>query len=316
MRICSLLPGATEVVAMLGRTRHLVGISHECDYPPEIKHKPVLVRAAIHTSGSSRTIDRQVREKVRSRQALYELDEILLPRVRPQLVIAQETCDVCAITPAQLHRALQVLPSPPRVLSLNPSTLDDVLADIQRIGDAIARAQEAAALTDSLRERLQHVLLQVAQAGTHPRVACLEWLDPLYAAGHWVPEMVAYAGGVDVLGTAGAPAKKITWKKVCAARPDVLILMPCGFSISRTRQELNLLTTRTGWKKLPAVRNGAVFLVDAAAYFNRPGPRLIDGVEALAACFHPALRPAVDPDVAQRLEEPSVSTITHSPARP
>jgi iron complex transport system substrate-binding protein len=301
MRICSLLPGATEVVAALAPTKFLVGISHECDYPPDITHKPVVVRETIAAGRSSRGIDRQVRARLKSGQALYEINETLLARVRPHLVIAQDTCDVCAVTPEQLDEALRGLPDPPRVLSLNPSTLDDVLADIQRIGYAIRRETEAALLAARLRERLQHVLLQVARAGTHPRVACLEWLDPLYAAGHWVPEMVAYAGGVDVLGTPGAPAKKVTWKQVCAAKPDVLVLMPCGFSIDRTRRELALLTKRAGWKTLPAVKSGRVFLVDGPAYFNRPGPRLVDGVEILAACLHPSLMPAARPEAAERL---------------
>jgi len=282
-------------------TKFLVGISHECDYPPDIAHKPVVVREKISAGRSSRAIDRLVRARLKSGDALYEIDETILARVRPHLVIAQDTCNVCAVTPAQLDEALRGLPDPPRVLSLNPSTLDDVLADIQRIGDAVRRETEAALLAARLRERLQHVLLRVATAGNHPRVACLEWLDPLYAAGHWVPEMVAYAGGVDVLGTPGAPAKTVTWKQVCAARPDVLILMPCGFPIARTRQELTLLTRRAGWKTLPAVKSGRVFLVDGPAYFNRPGPRLVDGVEILAACLHPSLPQTAGPEAVQRL---------------
>ncbi|MEK7294107.1 MAG: ABC transporter substrate-binding protein, partial [Nitrospirota bacterium] len=167
-------------------------------------------------------------------------------------------------------------------------------------------------LADQLRARLQAVLLQVAHADKHPRVACLEWLDPLYAAGHWVPEMVACAGGVDVLGTPGSPSVQITWERVQAAKPDVLIIMPCGFSIARTRQELNRLTKRTGWKKLPAVKHGRVFLVEAAAYFNRPGPRVIDGVEILASCFHPSLQQAAGPDAVQRLEQKTASARKHS----
>lgn len=310
MRICSLLPGATEVVAALGRVRHLVGISHECDYPPEIRAKPVVVRTRVDAGLPSPEIDRRVRTMLRDHRPLYELDETLLTRVRPDLVIAQTLCDVCAITPTQLTRALRVLPSPPRVLSLGPSTLDDVLADIERIGEAIGRTQEAASLVEQLRGRLEAVLLQVAHAERHPRVACLEWLDPLFAAGHWVPDMVACAGGVDVLGTPGSPSVQINWKDVQAARPDVLVIMPCGFSIARTRQELHRLTTQPGWNDLPAVRNGAVFLVDAPAYFNRPGPRVIDGVEILAACFHPTLRPAAGPEAVQRLDGTALSPAT------
>jgi iron complex transport system substrate-binding protein len=202
------------------------------------------------------------------------------------------------------------------VLSLNPSTLDDVFADIERIGDAIGRAQEASALVEQLRARLQAVLLQVAHAETRPRVVCLEWLDPLFVAGHWVPEMVACAGGVDVLGTPGSPSVQITWDQVQAARPDVLVIMPCGFSIARTIQEMNRLTRRTGWKKLPAVRNGAVFLVDAASYFSRPGPRLIDGVEILVACLYPSLGQTPRPNAMQCLQKSTSSPRKRSVSTP
>ena len=294
---------------MLGRTRHLVGISHECNYPPEIRTKPVLVRATVDASLPSPEIDRRVRTSLEAGRPLYELDETLLVRERPDLVIAQTLCDVCAITPSQLTRALRVLPSPPRVRSLGPSTLDDVLTDIGRIGEAIGRSLEASNLVEQLRARLEAVLLKVAHAERHPRVACLEWLDPLFAAGHWVPEMVACAGGVDVLGTPGSPSRQITWEQVQEANPDVLIIMPCGFTIARIKQEMSRLTKRTGWKKLPAVRNGAVFLVDGSSYFNRPGPRLIDGIEILAACFHPSLGQTAGPDAVERFGKPA------SPAR-
>ncbi len=304
MRICSLLPGATEVVAALGRARHLVGISHECDYPPEIRTKPVLVRATVDPERlSSAEIDRRVRESLKNGELLYELDEILFGRVRPNLVITQDLCHACAVTPAQLKRAIHALPFPPRVLSLSPSTLDDVLADLERIGDAIGRADEASVLAEQLRSRLETVLLQVAHAETRPRVVCIEWLDPLYVAGHWVPEMVACAGGVDALGTPGSPSVQITWEQVQTAQPDVLIVMPCGFSIARAKRELDCLITKPGWGDLPAVRQGNVFVVDAPAYFNRPGPRLIDGVEILAACLFPSLVPDIRSEAAQRLGE-------------
>jgi iron complex transport system substrate-binding protein len=304
MRICSLLPGATEVVAALGRARHLVGISHECDYPPEIRTKPVLVRATVDPEQlSSAEIDRRVQEAMRDGAPLYELDEILFGRVRPNLVITQDLCHACAVTPAQLKRAIDALPSPPRVLALSPSTLGDVLTDLERIGDAIGRADEASVLVEQLRSRLEAVLLKVAHAEARPRVVCLEWLDPLYVAGHWVPEMVACAGGVDVLGAPGSPSVQITWEQVQAAQPDTLILMPCGFPIARAMRELDRLFAKPGWTDLPAVRDGNVFVVDAPAYFNRPGPRLIDGVEILAACLFPSLSLDVRPEAAQRLSE-------------
>lgn len=316
MRICSLLPGATEVVVALWNTKHLVGISHECDYPPEIRTKPVLVHAVVDTDAMpSREIDRHVRTTLRAGQPLYELDETMLARVRPHLIITQELCHACAITPSQIQRAIHALPSRPRVLSLNASTLEEVLADVERIGEAIGRQQEASLLVEQLRARLHAVLLQVAHAKKHPRVACLEWLDPLFTAGHWVPEMVASAGGVDVLGTAGSPSTAITWKKVCAAKPEVLVIMPCGFPIARTRGEITRLTKRPGWKSLPAVKTGQVFLADGPAYFNRPGPRLIDGIELLASCLHPTLVPSSGSDAIQRLEGRSQPAASHAPAR-
>ncbi len=211
-----------------------------------------------------------------------------------------------------MTRALRALPSQPRVLSLGPSTLDEAFGDIERIGEAIGRTEEASTLVAQLRGRLEAVLLQVAHAEKHPRVACIEWLDPLFAAGHWVPEMVAYAGGVDVLGTPGSPSAQVTWEQVQVAQPEVLIIMPCGFSIARTRQELDRLTTRPEWTNLPAVKHGAVFLVDAPAYFNRPGPRLVDGIEILASCFHPSLPQAAGPDAVQRLDKSAPSPATHS----
>ncbi len=293
MRICSLLPGATEVVAALGLADDLVGISHECDYPPEVRRKPVLVRAAIDADGTaSPEIDQQVRKAVQAGQDLYELDEVLFARVEPDLVIAQDLCHVCAITPSRLQRAIATMRKAPTLLTLNPTTFDQILNDVERIGHATGKEAEAHALTANLRARLEGIRERISHAGDwgagHPTVACLEWLDPLYAAGHWVPEMVSLAGGVDVLGAAGAPSQRVTWEQVRNAAPDVLVLMPCGFSVNRTLREWECLTHHPGWHSLPSVQNGRVFVVDASAYFSRPGPRLVDGVVLLAALCHPA----------------------------
>jgi iron complex transport system substrate-binding protein len=293
MRICSLLPGATEVVAALGLADQLVGISHECDYPPEVRRKPVVVRATIDAEWtSSPEIDRQVGEAVRAGQDLYRLDEALFARAEPDLVITQDLCHVCAVTPSHLQRAMAAMRNAPMVLTLNPTTMGDVLADVERIGRATGKEPEAHSLAADLRNRLEGIHERVSRAGDwgpgHPTIACLEWLDPLYAAGHWVPEMVSLAGGVDVLGTAGAPSERVTWEQVRNAAPDVLILMPCGFSVIRTLREWDGLTHHPGWRTLPAVQNGRVFIVDASAYFSRPGPRLMDGVAMLAALCHPA----------------------------
>lgn len=298
MRICSLLPGATEVVAALGSADDLVGISHECDYPPEVRNKPVMVRPVIDSDrASSPDIDRQVKEAAATGTKLYTLDEALFARAHPDLVITQDLCGVCAITPNHLQRAIAALPQPPQLLTLNPATLDQVVDDVERIGDTIGRSAEARSLASRLRSRLDSIRRKVAQAARVPRVVCLEWLDPLYVGGHWVPEMVARAGGTDVLGSAGAPSKTVTWDQVLAARPDVLVLMPCSFSADRTLREINRVTGRPGWDTLPAVQTGNVFAVDSSSYFSRPSPRLVDGVEILASLFHPSLFDGTPPGV-------------------
>jgi iron complex transport system substrate-binding protein len=289
MKICSLLPGATEVVAALGATGDLVGITHECDYPPEVRTKPVLVRPTIDADRRlSHEIDREVKAAAAAAE-LYALDLPLFARLQPDLIITQDLCHVCAVTPTQLQRAVATLPAPPRILSLNPVGLDDVIADVERIGEAIGRTDEARAYAGQLRARVAAVRERAARAARRPRVACLEWLDPLYVGGHWVPEMVAIAGGLDALAAPGAPSRRVEWEEVLAAAPDVLVLMPCSFTIERTLREVDRVTSRPGWESLPAVKADRVFVVDSSGYFSRPSPRLVDGVAVLAALLHPDL---------------------------
>ncbi|MCW5798535.1 MAG: cobalamin-binding protein [Nitrospira sp.] len=301
MRICSLVPGATEVVAALGLADQLVGISHECDFPPNLPRIPVMVRARIESrSLSSAQIDAQVGSMLSAGEGLYELDEPRLLAAKPELFITQDLCDVCAITPSQLAGIVRKLAPPPRLVTLNPRRLDDILQDIATLGIALEREEAGAQFAAQLRGRLEAVRKMVSTASTRPRVACLEWLSPLYTAGHWVPDMVAAAGGIDVLAEAGAASHRIEWDMLAESEPDVIVLMPCGFTVARTKMELAPLTSRPEWKDLPAVRRGQVYLVDALSYFSRPGPRLIDGVEQLAAVFHPAcfhdrLPPAIEP---------------------
>ncbi len=301
MHICSLLPGATEIVAALGLVDDLVAISHECDYPPEIRHKPVIIRSTVDPEKtSSPVIDRQVRDALKNGSGLYCIDEALLRRLDPDLIITQSLCEVCAVTPSEVQRALAGLRRMPQLLSLNPTSLEDVYRDIEAIGKATGRDVQAHRLVDALRGRVAKVQAQVH--GEHlRRVACLEWLEPLYCAGHWVPEMVRRAGGVDLLAEAGAPSTVVSWERVVGCQPDVLVLMPCGFSLDRTTTELDLLTARPGWKDLPAVQAGAVYAVEGPAYFNRSGPRLVDGVELLAALFHPLRFGHRLPDGARRI---------------
>lgn len=287
MRICSLLPGATEVLAALGLADDLVAISHECDYPLEIRSKPVIIRSAIDSDRTnSPDIDRQVRETLKTGTGLYRIDEELLRRTDPDLIITQDLCEVCAVTPRDIQRAIAGMVRPPRILSLNPTRLDDVFRDIIEIGTATGRASQALRWVARLKDRVTAVRDALGNPAPR-RVACIEWLDPIYSAGHWVPEIVALAGGMDLLAPAGSKSAVVSWADVSRHAPDVLVLMPCGFSVPRTLSELPLLTSRPGWAELPAVRSGEVFAVDGPAYFNRPGPRLVDGLELLAALFHP-----------------------------
>lgn len=309
MKICSLVPGATEVVAALGRQGDLVGISHECDYPPSLAQIPVMVRPRIESHRlSSSQIDEQVGSLLSAGTGLYELDEAQLLAARPDLIIAQDLCDVCAITSSQLDHVVRSLSPSPRMVTLTPRRLEDILRDIETLGAALGQEGAGRQLSAKLRARINVVHAKVASEHIRPTVACLEWLAPLYTAGHWVPDMVEAAGGIDVLATAGTPSQKVNWDTLSAASPDVIILMPCGFTVERTRTELAALTEQPQWKNLSAVQTGAVFLVDALAYFSRPGPRLIDGLEQLAAILHPAqfdhsLPPAVE-RLAQRTALP------------
>lgn len=286
MRICSLLPGATEVVAALGLAERLVGVSHECDDPPSVRHLPVLVRPLVAPDGSSSgDIDRRIKIAVAAGQPLYELDEDAFRRARPDVVLTQDLCHVCAVTPDQLARAVRTLAPPPAIVALHAATLHEVLTDVERIAEALGRRDEGRALVQALRARLCAVAAGAAGA-RRPRVACLEWLDPPYVAGHWVPDMVQTAGGDDVLGVGGAPSRETTWQEVAAADPDVVILMPCGYRVENILQEWAARGRTGGGHPLPG-RGRAWFAVDAASYFSRPGPRLVDGVELLADILHP-----------------------------
>ncbi|HKY72870.1 MAG TPA: cobalamin-binding protein [Nitrospira sp.] len=284
MRICSLVPGATEVVVSLGLGEALVGISHECDYPETVRHVPVMVQAAIDSDDvDSAAIDRQVKSLMSSGQPLYRLDEWAFHAARPDIILAQDICHVCAITPQPLERVVHSLSPRPQLVTLAPHSLTEVLDDVERIGAALGVASRGIALAQSLRSRIAAV--RKASAGrSRPRVICLEWLDPLYVGGHWVPEMVEIAGGHDALGHAGQPSRGVTMEEVLAATGDIIIAMPCGFSVSRTVSEVTTVCRRND-PCSHLLRSAQTYAVDAASYFSRPGPRLVDGVELLADIF-------------------------------
>jgi iron complex transport system substrate-binding protein len=281
MRICSLLPSATEIVCALGLEDSLVGISHECDYPPTVRAKPALIRPRVDPSAPAAEIDRQVREVIGRGESLYAVDADLLLRLEPDLILTQDLCHVCAASPDDLAAVLARAPRPPRVLSLSPSSLRDVWANIRAVGQATGRLHEAENLARHLEARCSGGF--TPPSSPRPRVICLEWLSPLYVAGHWVPEMVELAGGTDVLGRAGNPSFCVSWDQVIAANPDVVVIMPCGYNLEKARREFTELPKPEGWSSLSCVHNGRVFAVDANSYFSRPGPRLSDGVELLAS---------------------------------
>ncbi|OLC28869.1 MAG: hypothetical protein AUH31_07995 [Armatimonadetes bacterium 13_1_40CM_64_14] len=301
MRIVSLLPSATEIVCALGLTESLVGISHDCDYPPEISGKAVLSEAIVTTDLPSGVIDATIRGHVHKGKSVYHLDERQLTSLRPDLILTQELCAVCAPSYTLVKQAARLLEARTRLVSLEPEGLGGILDNILLVGELTGRAAAAATLVDQLRGRIERVREAVA-GRPRPRVACVEWLDPLFVAGHWVPEMVALAGGMDVLGRVGEPSFVVPWQAVIASAPDVIVVMPCGFTVARTRQEVHLLTARRGWSDVRAVHTGQVYLTDASAYFNRPGPRIVTGVEILAAILHPQVSSAHLPaDAYERL---------------
>ena len=287
-RIVSLLPSATEIVCLLGLGDSLVGVSEECDFPLEIRGRPIVARSLVPTADlSQREIDDAVRGSLRDGTALYEIDQALLESLQPDLVIGQRLCDVCAVPEASAIRALDGLASAPDRLWLHPHSLSDVFEEIERIGEATGAAGRARLEVAALRDRLERVEDAVREVARRPRVGALEWFDPLMASGHWVVEMIRTAGGLDVLGRDREPSVRVTWPELAAAAPECLVLMPCGFDVARTSRDVRPLAARAEWKDLPAVKAGEIYAVNGGAYFNRSGPRLIAGVEILAEILHP-----------------------------
>jgi iron complex transport system substrate-binding protein len=286
VRIVSLLPAATDIVAELGRLADLVGRTHECDWPARVASVPVVTASEVDVAMSSREISAAVGAGHRG-SSLYGLDTGLLARLAPDLVLTQDLCEVCAVSYRRVSEAVRVMDAGPRVLSLEPRTLAEVLDCLRVVGEALGVPDVAAERVAALRTRIDEVRRRVA-GRPRPRVVALEWLDPVWPAGHWVPEQIELAGGEPLLAGAGEHTSAIDWQHVVDARPDVLLLLPCGFPPDRTRAELTVLTERPGWADLPAVRAGAVWVLDGPAYFNRPGPRVVRGAEILAQVLHGA----------------------------
>jgi len=283
MRICSFLPSATEIVYALGLSDSLVGVTYECDYPDEARHKPVVIFSNLQAGLPEREIDSEVKQSASTGSALYRLDADRLRELKPDLIIAQDLCRVCAASPNDLGPVLASLTPEPAVLTLTPHTVDDVFNDILRVGDATNRSAEAHALVGELRKRVAQVVRH--QPAKRPRVLCLEWLEPPFAAGHWVPEMVAMAGGDDTFGRVGEHSSQLDWQAIEAEDPDLILAMPCGFHLREVENELKRVEFPEEWFELRAVREGKVFPVDASSYFSRPGPRIVEGIVQLAEIF-------------------------------
>lgn len=295
MRVASLLPSATEMVHFAGAGETLVGVTHECDYPPGVEKLPRLTSSRIHAqSMTSAEIDTAIDRILTDEGSIYALDAKLLEDLAPDLVITQGLCDVCAVSLDLVEQSIAGLKTRPEILSLNPTSLDDVLEDAVRVGDALGRGEVAREKVSALKERLARV--EEAVAGLpRPRVGCIEWLDPPFSAGHWVPEMVRLAGGEELFAEPGEMSARISWGEVFEAVPEALVLMPCGFDAERAVREARHLPELAGWSELPAVKSGRVWAVDANSHFSRPAPRLVQGVEILARILHPEAFPDAPP---------------------
>lgn len=286
-RIISLLPSATEIVCLLGCGDRLVGRSHECDYPIEVTSLPVCTESKLLPNATSREIDTQIGNLRNASLSVYRLNTQLMQELKPDLIITQSQCDVCAASEAEVARALGNWSGPtPQILSLTPRRLADVWEDIRRVAALLEVTEPGREALRALKNRCVDVI-EKACLLTRPSMACLEWLDPLMGAGNWVPELVELAGGKNVFGTADQHTGRLRWEELRTANPDFIVALPCGFDRQRTATELLALSQRAGWSELKAVRSGRVFACDGSAYFNRPGPRLVDSLEILAEILHP-----------------------------
>jgi iron complex transport system substrate-binding protein len=289
-RIVSFLPSATEMACALGLGDQLVGITHECDYPPEVEGKPVVVRNVLPIEKMSQPeIDAAVTQRMRDGLSLYQVDEQLLQELAPDIILTQDLCQVCAPSGNEVTQVLKLLPKKPQVLWLTPKSIEEIFDNLRELGQATDRVKEAQELIASGRARLEKIASVTRNLSHRPRVFCLEWLDPVYCSGHWMPEMVEIAGGVDALARRGTDSVRIPWDDVLEWAPEVLIITPCGFNLSKVIEQTPQLFCNQGWSDLPAMRNGQVYAVDANSYFARPGPRVVEGTELLAHLIHPEL---------------------------
>src|ERR1700730_15135149 len=290
LRIVPLIASATEIVQALGLTSQQVGRSHECDYPDQVRGLPVCTRPSFPIDGNSAEIDRLVKDRVMNALSVYEVFQDVLEQLQPTHIVTQTQCRVCAVSLEDVERALTGwVSSRPKLVSLEPNALADIWRDIRSVAAACGVAGQGEQVIQALQARMNEISGKAAQASRRPRVACIEWHEPLMAAGNWVPELVEMAGAENLFGEAGLHSPWMTWEKLQVADPDVIISMPCGFDLVRTRQEMYWLTERPEWAKLRAVQSGQVYLADGNQYMNRPGPRVVESLQILAEILHPEL---------------------------
>jgi iron complex transport system substrate-binding protein len=288
-RIVSLLPAATEIAAALGLLDHLVGVSHECDFPEQASQRPQVTHCPVHNSGlPSADVDEWVRRALHENGTIYTIDEPLLQTLRPDIILTQKLCDVCAVGYGTVAKLAKTLPGPPGVINLEPTSLADIFDNIRRVADACDVHERAEKLIQDLSKRVENVRKRAARTPDHPCCFLMEWVDPPFCSGHWVPELVEIAGGYDPLGRRHQPSAQIEWQQVLDARPEIIVLALCGYDIDRARRDYQLLRRFPGFRSIPAADSGQVYLVNASAYFARPGPRIVDSLEILAGILHPS----------------------------
>lgn len=298
MRICSFLPSTTEIVYELGLGDSLTGVTHECDYPPEAAAKKRVIMSFIKPEEmSSREIDELVTKNAQEGKSTYLVKKEALVEADPDIILTQELCEVCAVSGNQVQEAVQVLGRTPEIISLEPKTMEGILETINIIGEATGTRARAAELTEQLGSRIEKIRSKFENERDRPRVFCLEWLDPPYVAGHWVPEMVETAGGECGIGKPGEPSFKVSWDDIVEFAPHMLFIMPCGYNIDKTFNEIDAASKNEGWFALPATNRGEIYLFDANSYFSRPGPRVVDGLEILAKTIHPEAMKGYEPPV-------------------
>jgi len=286
VRIVSFLPSATETLYQLGAGSQIVGVTHECKFPPQARKKPRVIRPSFDLgSMTGREIDNKIVELMRSGRDIYIVDDEMLKKAQPNLIVAQGLCEVCSPFTKEISRAVNVLGGRPDVLVLDPHDLDDILVSVMDVAEKIGRVQQGRKLVASLQKRID--VVRGMKIKNKPRVLCIEWLDPLFTAGHWVPQMVEYAGGINGISSAGEPSRRMEIDEAVQFDPDIIVLMPCGFEIRRTLEELPPLAGNEKWKSMRAVRSGRIYAVNANAYFSKPGPRTVTGLEIMAKILHP-----------------------------